>query len=118
MPVIVLKTGTGQVPTLTTGTSIEVCQYSPFQHVPFHAQCRFGLHADVSGVLATIYAGTDLLMPEGPIKVNPTAGALPIFPDDFHLVDTLAAGARLSVLLRNTNAGTAIVPVVIHIDPV
>lgn len=118
MPVVVLKTGVGQVPTLTTGISVEVMQFSQFQHVPFHAQCRFGLHADVVGVLATIYAGTDLLMPEGPIKVNGTAGAFPIFPDDFHLVDEIAAGARLSVLLRNTNAGTAIVPVVVHIDPI
>jgi hypothetical protein len=116
VPAIILQTGVGAVPTLTTGTSVELFQYSQFQHVPFHAQLRLAVVTTATGVLATIYAGTDLLMTEGPIQIKATS-TFPTFPDDFHIMDDVAAGSRLYCNVRNTTGGTLVVILVAHIDP-
>lgn len=117
MPVVVLSTGVGAVPALTTGSSVEMFQFSQFQHVPFHAQLRLAIVTPATGVLATIYAGTDLLMTEGLVQIKTPAGTFPTFPDDFHIVDDVAAGSRLYCNLRNTTGATQQCTLVAHIDP-
>lgn len=116
MPAVILQTGVGAVPALTAGSSIELFQYSQFQHVPFHANVRLALVTTATGVLATVYAGTDLLQTEGPVQIK-AASTFPAYPDDFHLVDDIAAGSRMFASVRNTTAGTLVVILVAHIEP-
>jgi len=42
---------------------------------------------------------------------------MPKYPDDFQLTDVAEERDRLSVLLRNTNAGTATVLITVKITP-
>jgi hypothetical protein len=113
---MVLQTGVGTVPALTAGAAINVCAGQQYEFMPFHAQIRIAAVTTATGVLATIYSGTDLLQQEGAIQIK-AASTFPAFPDDFHLTDDVAAGDRLNITLRNTTGGTLVAIVVVHIDP-
>ena len=117
MPAVTLKTGTGIVPALTAGGSVNVMAGQQYEFIPFHANVRIAAITTATGVLMTVYDGTDLVQQEGPIIVNSTADTFPKYPDDFHIVDDMAAGDRLNITLRNTTAGTLAAIVVVHIDP-
>jgi len=93
-----------------TGLSYEI--------LPFHANCHFAFNQQ-SGtfgqVLATLYAGTDLLHEESAISFN---ARFPVWPDDFYIDDDIAAGDRVKVNLRNTTAGAITVAFAVRISPI
>jgi|SRR5215475_9274816 len=110
MPSIVLSTS------IPAGQSVNVVQGTQYEFLPFHAHLEFAIVTTVTGMLATIYSGTDLLMQEGPIDLK-TAGQLPIYPDNFHVNDDAAQGDRVNVTVRNTTAGALTAITVIRINP-
>lgn len=121
MAQLTLITGKTIVPALTAGAAINVIQGTQFEYIPFHANvriCPFTRDNTEGGCLATVYVDTDLLLQESPILSLATAGTLPKYPDDFHLVRDCLAGSRLNVTLRNTTAGTIVSGVVVHLEPI
>lgn len=77
---------------------------------------EFGMCAEATGVVATVYSGPDLLMQEGPVNIR-AAGVPPTYPDDFVLNDAAGPLDRLSVLFRNTSGGAIITRLVVKLTP-
>lgn len=88
-----------------------------FEYLPFDAYVEIGISADATGVLATVYSGSDLLQDEGPVQLG-TINVQPKYPDDFNLTDYAAAGDRLSIKLRDTSGAVRTVMTTVKITPV
>lgn len=88
-----------------------------FEYLPYNALVEFGLLADATGVLVTIYSGADLLMDEGPVPIG-TINVFPKYPDDYHLQDVAPGGARLKVRLRDTTGAARVVMVGVRINEI
>ena len=78
---------------------------------------EFGIVADATGVVMTVYSGSDLLAQEQPV-IPRAAGAFPVEPDDFYLSDAIAVRERINVLLRNTTGAIINARVVIKLTPI
>lgn len=79
---------------------------SQWEFLPYNAYIEFGLNGDANAADLRIdcYSGQDTLVEQ----MQPSAqNRMPIYPDDFPLVDVAAAGERLKVRVRNLNAGAA-----------
>lgn len=87
-----------------------------YEFLGFPAAVSFAIVADATGMVATVFSGSDLLQQEGPAIIR-AAGALPVNPDDFYLQDVASAGDRLSVQLRNTTGAGIATRVVVQITP-
>jgi len=83
-------------------------QGNQYEYLPFNARIEFGIvghsgaPADVDGINATVFSGSDILQQQSGItnKSNTTAQSQDaVYPDDFLLDDVAAAGERLSVQL-------------------
>src|SRR5258707_3105374 len=74
---------------------------------PRHAYIQYGLTSDLTAVTADdfsvdVVSGTDIIAR----ALAPRAsGAQPVYPDDFHLSDAVAAGDRQIIGVSNKNAG-------------
>lgn len=101
---------------VNAGQALNLLQGTQYEFLQFHALVEIGLCTSATGVLATIYAGTDLLMQEGPVDIK-AVNQLPIYPDNFHVNDEVAATDRLNVTVRNTTGGALVVILVLRISP-
>ena len=110
MPVMAVRTA---LAASSTATPLVGQQY---EMLPFDANVEFAIQADATGVLATVYSGSDLLYQEGPVQLG-TINVQPKYPDDFYLQDVAAATERLSVLLRDTSGAARVVQTVVRITP-
>lgn len=79
---------------------------SQFEFLPYDAAVEFGLVGDANAadLRLDVYSGQDTLAE----NMQPSAqNRIPVYPDDFSLNDVAAAGERIKVRVRNTNAGAA-----------
>ncbi|HEY6007112.1 MAG TPA: hypothetical protein VIU40_02240 [Geobacteraceae bacterium] len=110
------------MPMITTQTSIAAgatatpLSGNQFEFVRDPSLIEFGMCAEATGMVATVFSGADLLMQEGPVNIR-AAGTPPTYPDDFVLQDVAGNGDRLSVTYRNTSAGTIIVRTTVRVTP-
>lgn len=88
-----------------------------YEFLPFDASVEVAIQADATGVLATVYSGSDVLQQEGPVQLG-TINVQPKYPDDFALQDIAAAGERLSILLRDTSGAARTVMTVVKLTPI
>lgn len=93
---------------MATGTTATPLSGDQFEFLENNAHVEIGIVADVASVSATVTVGSDLLQSDGPVQQKATP-PLVTYPDDFMLTDDALAGSRIVVLLRNANAGTALV---------
>lgn len=79
---------------------------SQFEFLPYNAALEFGLNGDANGadLRVDVYSGADVLMEGAPMSAQ---NRIPVYPDDYQLTDVAAAGERIKVRVRNTNAGAA-----------
>ena len=101
---------------IATGLAATPLVGNQYEFLPFPAMVEIGIVTHVNLVLATVYSGSDLLLQEGPVQLA-TIDFAPKYPDDFQLTDVAEERDRLSILLRNTNAGTAVVMCTVKITP-
>lgn len=102
---------------IAAGASANPLSGSQYEYLPFNALVEVGITSNVNAVLATVSSGSDILQEEAPVTVG-TADVFPKYPDEYTLQDVAAAGDRLKVSLRNTNAGTATVMTSVRITPI
>ena len=88
-----------------------------FETLPFDANIEVGILADATGVLATVYSGSDLLQDEGPCPIG-AINVFPKYPDDYLLEDVAAMGERLKIKLRDTSGVARVVMVGVRITPI
>lgn len=110
MPVIVKTT------TVAANGSASPLVGDQYEFLGFNAYAEFAIVADATGIVATVYSGSDLLQQEGPAIIR-AAGAFPVADQDFYLTDAVAAGERLSVQLRNTTGAGIAVRTVVKLTP-
>lgn len=90
-------------------------QGNQYEYLPFNAAVEFAIVANATGILATVYSGSDVLQQAGAVTVKSTS---PVYPDDFLLTDAAAAGERISVELRETaGVATTDIETVVKITP-
>jgi len=110
MPTIVKRT------VMTASGTSSPLTGEQYEYLPFDAQVEIAISADATGVLATVYSGTDLLQKEGPVQIG-TINVMPKYPDDFFLVDAAQAGEKLTIDLRDTSAAVRTVMTVVRLTP-
>jgi hypothetical protein len=101
---------------VASGTSFPL-QGNQYEFLPFDANVEIGILADATGVLATVYSGSDVLMQEGPVPIG-AINIFPVFPDNFFLQDYAQAGERLNIQLRDTSAAIRTVMTSVRLTPV
>jgi len=88
---------------VATGVNDNVLQGSQYEFLPYDAQLEFGIVGDTNAadLRVDVYSGQDVLMENS----EPSAqNRMPVYPDDFGLTDVAAAGERIKIRVRNTNA--------------
>lgn len=79
---------------------------SQYEYLPWPAMLEFGLVGDANGadLRVDVYSGSDVLLENAPMSAQ---NRIPIYPDDYSLVDAAAAGERIKIRVRNTSAAGA-----------
>lgn len=90
---------------------------SQYEFLPFDAQIEIAVQADATGVVASVFSGSDVLMQEDAVQIG-TINVFPKYPDDFYLRDVAAAGERLSINLRDTSGAARVVMVAVTLTPI
>lgn len=106
------------VDTAAAGTFFPL-QGSQYEFLPFNAYLEFAIISrDATGtndLKATVYSGSDVLQEQANVDVKATAVA--VYPDDFSLTDTAAAGERIGIQLDSVASANAVCLVVVKITP-
>jgi hypothetical protein len=102
---------------LAASSSASALTDDQFEYLPYNALVEFAVLTDATGVLMTIFSGSDLLMDEGPVPIG-TINLFPKYPDDYHLQDVAAGGERLKIRIRDTSAAQRIVMVGVRISQI
>jgi len=103
---------------MATGTTVEnALANSQYEFAPFHGVIEVGIFSNVNLVSCSIFSGPDVLQEPGGNVAFGAAEGLPIYPDHYFWEDEVAQGDRLKVQLVNGNVGTALVNVVLRIQP-
>jgi hypothetical protein len=111
-----MPTFTRRVALGANGVVDNVLSGSQYEFMSFPARLEIGMRADATGVLTTIYSGTDVLSEEGPVPIG-TINTFPVYPDDFPWKDEAAQGDRFTVKLRDTSGAARVVMVAVSIEP-
>jgi hypothetical protein len=109
------------MPTATISTSIAAgATATPllgtqYEFVNDASQVQLGILAEATGVLQTVYMGSDLIQEEAPAIIG-AANAIPLWPDHFLVSENVYAGTRLKVQLRNSSGGTIVCKTTIRMN--
>lgn len=76
-----------------------------YEYLPYPAKITILHRAVLTGMLVTITSGSDTLAEESPVRSGGTAGVIPSAFEAPPITDDAAAGDRLKIRYRNTNAG-------------
>jgi hypothetical protein len=90
---------------------------SQFEFLPYDAALEFGLNGDANGadLRVDVYSGQDVLMEGASMSAQ---NRIPVYPDDFQLNDVAAAGERIKVRVRNTNAAARTIFYAVRVTPI
>lgn len=106
-----------RVVTTASPTDANALVGSAFEYPQQPSQVSLGMICTATGMLATVYAGSRLIMEESPVA-QPSTFIYPIVPDHMYLNYPVLPGERLVVQLRNASAGNLTVGVNCEITPV
>lgn len=99
------------------GTNDNVLTGSQYEFLPYDAYIEFAVVGDANAadLRVDVYSGQDVLME----NAQPSAqNRIPVYPDDFTLTDYAAAGDRLKIRARNSNAAARTLFYSLRITPV
>jgi hypothetical protein len=97
MPVILKETSVGASATVDNLISGSVYEFARSAQI-----VSIGLSQSVTGLVANISSGADVVAEEFPV---PILTRYPIIPDEMYFSDVMAPGDRLVIRIRNTTAG-------------
>jgi len=102
---------------VATGVNDNVLSGSQYEFLPYDAQLEFGIVGDTNAadLRVDVYSGQDVLMENS----EPSAqNRMPVYPDDYTLTDVAAAGERIKIRVRNTNAAARTLFYSLRITPI
>ena len=88
---------------------------SQFEFLPYPARVEFGLTGSAIGLNATVTTGNDVLQADQEVNAQ---NRLPLYPDDFILIDVVRPGERIVVNYRNTTVGAINAFTSVRITPI
>lgn len=96
----------GSVSIAAGAVNDNVLSGSQYEYLPFNAMLEIGLNGDANGadLRVDVYSGSDVLLENAPMSAQ---NRIPVYPDDFQMVDAAAAGERIKIRARNTNGAAA-----------
>jgi hypothetical protein len=100
--------------TVAAGATVNIMTGQQYEFLPFDANVQIGLAGSATGLVATVFAGPDLIQQEGPVLVLTT---FPSIQDQLYIDELIAGGTRVSINVRNTTGGVLTVRAVIRILP-
>jgi len=109
------------MPTQTISTSIAAGANAfpilgqQYEFVNDPSTVQIGIVAEATGVLQTVFMGSDLVQEEAPVIVG-AANAIAIWPDQYLVSENVYGGTRLKVQLRNSSGGTIIAKTTVRIN--
>lgn len=109
MPVIQQEVTIG-----ANATNENILQNSLYEVIPFDARIEIGLSAAATGLLIDCYSGLDTVAEQ---YRPPENNRVPVYPDDFALVDAAGAGEKLKVRVRNTTGAGILLRYTVRITP-
>ena len=111
-----MPTVQGSTSTAAGATTLNVLAGSIYEYLPYNAQLEFGLVAEAAGESrVTVNSGSDTILEESPVS---RANRVPIYPDDYPLIDVALAGERIVVRHRNTGVGANTLFWALRITPI
>lgn len=99
---------------LTVTSNNNILAGSQFEFLPYNANVAMGFTQSATGLLVSVYAGSDLIAFELVPVIKATS---PVNPDDFSVNFDAYEGTRLVVAVRNPTAGTLSILSTIVITP-
>lgn len=95
-------------------TEENILRDSLFETMTFDGRVEVGLSAAATGLLIDFYSGLDTVAEQ---FRPPENNRVPVYPDDFALVDAAALGDKLKLRVRNTTAGAILLRYTLRITP-
>lgn len=106
---------------VAAGASIELfdqIEWSKLKLQKQDGQAQMGLLAAAAGLVATVFAGSELVTPESPISAGGTVDVAPRIPDDIQYTFAFLTLDELSTVVRNTTVGAVTLQAIIDVEPV
>ena len=76
-----------------------------YEFAPYDAALALSVLGSATGLQFTFATGSDTLAIDQAVSVVSAANTYGTFPDDFLVIDAVAAGERIIEAIRNTTAG-------------
>ena len=99
---------------LTLVTNANIISGNQFEFLPYDANVAMGFTQSATGLLVSVFAGSDLVVADMVPVIKATS---PVNPDDFTVNFDAYEGTRLVITVRNPTAGTLSVLSTIVITP-
>lgn len=77
-----------------------------YERLPWPAQCILLMRASATGVVATVYSGSETIQERAPVQAGGTAGTTPSELNTPAVSWLGAAFDRIKIVVDNTTAGT------------
>jgi hypothetical protein len=88
-----------------------------YEYLPWPAQIIVLVRSTATGVVATVYSGSETIQERSPVQAGGTAGTTPSELNTPAVAWQGAAGDRLKLTIDNTTAGTPTIDGVIIANP-
>lgn len=88
---------------------------SAFEFLRSNAVVSIGLSQSVTGLVANIQSGADIVLEEASLEIKT---GFPVIPDEMYYNDVGVAGDRLVIRVRNTTAGAITVRCIVQVTNV
>jgi hypothetical protein len=100
---------------LAAGATANPLQGNQYEYLPFPARVQFAVTGAVTGLLVTVFSGSDVLQQGGPAQIKAT-GTIQ-YPFDYLLDDVAGQGERLNVVINNPTGGAIVYDIAVMITP-
>jgi hypothetical protein len=88
---------------------------SQFEFAPYNASVEVGMCASGVGLVGDVSTGSDVVAEAFSVA---NSNRFPILPDDFTIMDVVAAGERIKLRVRNTTGGALTIFWAVRIMPI
>lgn len=104
-------------PNVLTGVSVNPLAGWQYEYLPWPAHVTVLATSDLVGVLGSYTSGSETILEESPIQAGGVAGVIPNPLGTTAITWQAAAGDRLKLNYRNTNAGAIDLAGIIEVEP-
>lgn len=102
---------------IAAGATVNITSGLQYEYLPWPARVKMLIRAPVATLRSTVFSGSETIQEESPIQSGGTAGVTPSELNTPPVLWDAAAGDRLKVNVRSTDAGAQTVDAIIYFFP-